>query len=91
MTLQRRRIVYTGAVQGVGFRWTAARALQGVPVTGYVCNLPDGRVELLLEGAPTDNDEAARRVRAAMARHISHEVAELAPATGEFQQFSIRR
>jgi acylphosphatase len=91
MTLERRRILYSGAVQGVGFRWTAATALRGIPVTGYVRNLPDGRVELLLEGATAHNDEAARRVRAAMARHIRQEAEERSPATGEFRDFTIRR
>lgn len=91
MELERRRILYSGAVQGVGFRWTAATAIRDVAVTGYVRNLPDGRVELLLEGAPHANDEAARRVRAAMARHISEVAEERGPATGEFTSFGIRR
>jgi acylphosphatase len=91
MVTERRRILYSGNVQGVGFRWTAASVLREVPVTGYVRNLPDGRVELLLEGAPADNDDAAGRIRAAMGRHIRGEAAEKATATGEFQDFSIRR
>ena len=91
MKAERRRILYSGAVQGVGFRWTAAAAIRDVPVTGYVRNLPDGRVELLIEGAAQDNDEAARRVRAAMARHITGETEERGPATGEFPDFGIRR
>ena len=91
MAAERRRILYSGNVQGVGFRWTAASALRGVPVTGYVRNLPDGRVELLLEGDSTDNDEASRRIRDAMSRHIRAEKAERTPPTGEFQDFSIRR
>jgi acylphosphatase len=91
MASERRRILYSGRVQGVGFRWTAASVLKGLPVTGYVRNLTDGRVELLLEGEPGDNDAAARRVRDALARHIQHETTDLARATGEFPDFSIRR
>jgi len=91
MELERRRILYSGTVQGVGFRWTAAAAIRGVPVTGYVRNLPDGRVELLIEGPAHDNDEAARRVRAAMARHISGETEERGRATGEFPDFGTHR
>ena len=52
MTAERRRVVYTGRVHGVGFRFTARRIAGKVPVTGYVRNLPDGRVELLAEGEP---------------------------------------
>jgi acylphosphatase len=91
MALERRRILYSGAVQGVGFRWTASTAVREVPVTGYVRNLPDGRVELILEGSPADNEAAARLVREAVGRHIRHEQDERAAATGEFQDFSIRR
>lgn len=91
MALERRRILYSGSVQGVGFRWTASAALRGVPVTGYVRNLSDGRVELLLEGRPADIEEAARLVREAMKRHIRHEQDERAAPTGEFPDFSIRR
>lgn len=91
MERERRRILYSGAVQGVGFRCATATALRDVPVTGYVRNLPDGRVELVIEGAPLDNEQATQRVRAAMARHIRQETEDRGPATGEFQAFSIRR
>jgi acylphosphatase len=88
---ERRRTVYSGAVQGVGFRWTALRAIQGLPVTGFVRNLRDGTVELVLEGVPTTNDEALARIRAALAPYIRGEAVETGPATGEFRSFEIRR
>lgn len=44
------RIIYTGNVQGVGFRWTAKRVSCGFEVVGFVRNLPDGSVELLGQG-----------------------------------------
>jgi acylphosphatase len=45
-----RRIFYTGRVQGVGFRYSTRRIAAGFDVTGTVRNLPDGRVELFLQG-----------------------------------------
>jgi acylphosphatase len=46
------RVLVAGFVQGVSFRWyTADRARQG-GVSGWVRNLPDGRVEAVFEGAP---------------------------------------
>jgi len=41
-----RQIFYTGRVQGVGFRYATKRLAMGFDVTGWVRNLPDGRVEL---------------------------------------------
>jgi acylphosphatase len=42
---------YSGHVQGVGFRYTAKTVATGFEITGTVRNLPDGRVELIAEGA----------------------------------------
>jgi acylphosphatase len=44
-------VFYSGRVQGVGFRVTARQIACGYDVTGLVRNLPDGRVELIVEGA----------------------------------------
>src|SRR5262249_6906698 len=45
-----RMICYSGDVQGVGFRATAAALARGYLVTGWVKDLADGRVQLLAEG-----------------------------------------
>lgn len=42
-----RRVFYSGRVQGVGFRYATKQIAAGFEVTGWVKNLPDGRVELL--------------------------------------------
>lgn len=52
MARERRRVHYSGRVQGVGFRYTAARLAPGFGVSGSVRNLPDGRVELEAQAEP---------------------------------------
>jgi acylphosphatase len=52
-----RRAVVSGRVQGVGFRFFAERAAKKAGVFGWVRNLPDGRVETVVEGS----DDAVER------------------------------
>jgi acylphosphatase len=51
MSRQSLHILYSGHVQGVGFRFTTKMVARGFEVVGIVRNLPDGRVELIVEGA----------------------------------------
>ena len=44
------QVIYEGHVQGVGFRFTVRHIAKGFDVTGWVRNLPDGRVELQATG-----------------------------------------
>jgi acylphosphatase len=44
------QVFYEGNVQGVGFRWSVRHIAKGFDVTGWARNLPDGRVELQVNG-----------------------------------------
>jgi acylphosphatase len=50
MSVECKRILYRGRVQGVGFRYTAQRLAHEVGVAGTVRNLDDGSVEVVAEG-----------------------------------------
>ena len=50
------RVIYSGRVQGVGFRWTTKRIASRYAVEGYVRNLSDGTVELRVQGASDQVD-----------------------------------
>jgi acylphosphatase len=58
--LIRKRVLVSGAVQGVFFRDTCRRLAGQQGVSGWVRNLPDGRVEAVFEGDP---DSVERMVR----------------------------
>jgi acylphosphatase len=86
-----RRIVhYSGRVQGVGFRYTVQNIALQFNVRGYVKNLPDGRVELVMEGSDAEMDAIMDRIREKMSGFVKDVKTQTAPATGEFGQFSIR-
>ena len=44
----------SGTVQGVGYRWFVSRAAAARGLAGSATNLPDGRVEVVLEGPADD-------------------------------------
>ena len=48
--VQHESLFYTGHVQGVGFRYATLQIAKEFEVSGFVRNLPDGRVLLELEG-----------------------------------------
>ena len=58
-----RRIVVHGMVQGVGFRYFVRRSGKRLGLTGNVCNLADGAVEIVAEGSPEVLEEFIGEVR----------------------------
>lgn len=65
-----RRVEYSGRVQGVGFRYSTQRLAQGYAVHGFVKNLADGRVEVLVEGELTEVERFLAAVQVEMDGYI---------------------
>ena len=87
---QRCEVHYSGRVQGVGFRYTAQRIALQFAVTGYVKNLSDGGVELVVEGRPEEIRAMLRAVQVAMGRYIRDVRETPSRATGHFSGFDVR-
>lgn len=87
---ERREVFYRGTVQGVGFRYTTARIARGHPVSGFVRNLPDGRVQLVVEGNVDTLDEFLAQVSAAFEGMIREVQTQRLASSGEFDGFGIR-
>jgi len=86
----RRRVYYSGRVQGVGFRYTCLWLARGFEVGGHVRNLPDGRVELVAEGEETDLDGFLSAIEREMAVYIKGVVLETeSPEGGPLSGFVI--
>ena len=85
-----RRLLIEGRIQGVGFRYFTRDAAVREGVTGWVQNLPDGRVEALLEGdeaAVTRVERALRRGPAsARVEHVDVQV----DMPGGYSGFNVR-
>jgi acylphosphatase len=86
------RVRISGLVQGVGFRWAVEDEAQAEGVTGWVRNLPDGRVEAVFEGDEVPVRRVVEFCRRGPARARVDDVEEVREEySGEFEGFSIRR
>jgi acylphosphatase len=93
-TNSRRRmtVLYSGRVQGVGFRYTAKTVITGFEISGTVRNLPDGRVELIAEGAPAELESFRAAIHdAGLTGFIRDEQVTWADPKNEFRGFEIVR
>jgi acylphosphatase len=93
-TLTRRRltVLFSGHVQGVGFRYTAKTVAAGFEITGTIRNLPDRRVELVVEGLQTELDAFHAALHdAGLAGFIRDEQLHWSVAENKFRGFEIVR
>jgi acylphosphatase len=77
-------------VQGVGFRYSTSKIAARFEVTGFVRNLPDGRVELVAEGTNEEVTAFLREVGERLGNYIRSTAVDRRPAIGEFSTFEIR-
>lgn len=86
LTMIRLTVHFSGHVQGVGFRYTTRSIARGYPVSGFVRNLPDGRVLLVVEGQDQDVRALVQDIATRMGQHIRDYTTDHTDATGEFGQ-----
>jgi acylphosphatase len=86
-----RMVYYTGKVQGVGFRATAAEIAKDHPVTGWVKNLDDGRVQLLVEATGDAVEAFLKAIRARWKDNIEKETSEVQAVSGKYKDFRVAR
>ncbi len=90
MNLVARQFIVSGQVQGVGYRYFALRAAARHDILGTVCNLPDGRVEVIAEGGRDAiqlfKNELATGPRGAYVTNL--EETDIAPI-GNFRDFRV--
>ena len=87
----RRRVLFHGRVQGVGFRYTTASIARRHPVVGFVRNLPDGSVELVAEAEASVLDQFLADIAAEFSGHIRQQEVHETARDEAFDRFKIRR
>jgi acylphosphatase len=86
-----RRFVVSGRVQRIGFRWFTIEAASCEGITGWVRNLPDGRVEVVAEGDAEAMERFERSVRRGPSGARVDEVeTDIVAPTGRFASFTAR-
>ena len=68
-----RRYFFEGRVQGVGFRYSTRQLAMGFDVVGWVRNLADGRVEMLVAGESQELDEFLEEIHDSPLGHYIRE------------------
>ena len=87
----RKHIYVSGRVQGVFFRQNTWEIAKSFGVNGFVRNLPDGRVEAVLEGDKDKVEEVIRFMRKGPPlAHVTEISVIEEPYLGEFEDFEIR-
>jgi len=86
-----RRLVISGRVQGVGFRYFTQDAAAREGVTGWVRNLADGRVEAYLEGELDSVTRVERAIRQGpRGARVDHVEVDTEEPSGAYSGFSVR-
>ena len=87
----RRHLLISGVVQGGGYRWSCQRAAKGIGVTGWVRNLPDGRVEVVAQGTKEQVEQLIQWCyRGPEEARVSDIAVAYEETAGDFQDFGIR-
>lgn len=81
--------VFSGQVQGVGFRFTAQRLAEALEIKGWVKNLSDGTVQLVAEGS----QDSLNKLLAQLKEHFEHDIEDVRitwqEPFGNFSEFRI--
>ena len=82
-------ILYSGTVQGVGFRYTAFGYASELQLKGWVKNLPDGSVEIMVQGPKTSIEVFYKKLDAHFEGYIKNKTVNYCEIISAFESFQI--
>jgi acylphosphatase len=85
------QILFSGKVQGVGFRWTTERIASRLPLRGFVRNLPDGRVEAVVAGSAANIQQLIEKLQERFGSGITDVQRQTLEGANDYTGFAIRR
>lgn len=83
-------ILFSGVVQGVGFRFTARHLADRYRLKGWVCNTSGGQVELAVEGNQQSLDSFIEDLKDKFREKITNTEIEEIDFSSEYKSFQIR-
>jgi acylphosphatase len=81
--------IFTGQVQGVGFRFTALNIANRYQLTGMVRNMPDGSVEMIVQGPADDIDNCVSDIKKSFGGYIREIKKQEIPYDPQYKDFKI--
>jgi len=84
-----KHIIFTGRVQGVGFRFTAFNIANRYHLTGLVRNLSNGAVEMIAQGHADNIDNCIRDIKKSFAGYVKETQIEEIPPDPQYKDFKI--
>ena len=84
------RVLFSGKVQHVGFRYTAYYLARKLYLSGWVENLPDGRVRLEAQGPAPQLRKLLIQLKSQPHIHIAQAVIEELPPQAAERGFHVR-
>ncbi len=88
--MKRARIFVSGIVQGVGYRWYVEDRARERGLKGYVRNLSDGRVEIIVEGEEEKIESLIRSLWKKRWARVDNVQVDWEDYKGGFEDFRIR-
>ncbi len=89
--MQQVHVFISGFVQGVGFRQFLKHSARKLGITGWVQNLPDGRVEAIFQGSKESIEQMILRCKKGpMLSKVEEVLVEWAETGEKFETFETR-
>ena len=83
-------MIFSGRVQGVGFRFSARNLAVRYKLKGWVMNLSDGRVKLSAQGQKEDLDNFLQDLKEELGRYIDDYILREGEVNEDYNDFQIK-